>query len=166
MKKTLLSLLLSGCLAAPSVPPICLNPPTATSLELTEAPAWYAERIMDTAARLSARVPLSAPVLIEVVDQPGLWGSAMWLPAQGIYWIRLNPEIVQASFLDAVLMHEWAHCMVWPVLVRRPGDDPHTELWGVAFSLAYRAYHQGPARAEELESMLRRTVLPPAPEPR
>lgn len=163
MKKFLLAFLLSGCLTAPAHAPLCTNPPHEFELELTDAPAWYAPRLIDTAARLSARVPLAAPVLIEVVEQPGLWGSAMWLPEQGIYWIRLDPEIVQEAFLDAVLLHEWAHCMVWPVLVRRPCDDPHTELWGAAFSLAYRAFHQGPATPEELEWMLARTVLPPVP---
>lgn len=59
---------------------------------------------------------------------------------RGRFYIRISNEI-PTDFAIWVLIHEWAHAMVWPLYKRR--DRDHTSHFGIAWAEAYRAiYHE------------------------
>lgn len=52
------------------------------------------------------------------------------------YVIRINSAL-PLDFATWVLIHEWAHVMVWPIYGER--DTDHGPYWGIAYGKAYQA---------------------------
>jgi len=54
------------------------------------------------------------------------------------YWlIEVGAHLNYEQRVD-YLIHEWAHCLDGPKHTR----DPHSETWGVCYSIVYRAVEQ------------------------
>jgi hypothetical protein len=57
-------------------------------------------------------------------------------PPEYRYVIRINSAL-PTDFAVWVLVHEWAHVMVWPIYGERDAD--HGPYWGIAYGKAYQA---------------------------
>jgi len=68
----------------------------------------------------------------EVKPEPGFEDE----PTKYRYVIRVNSGL-PTDFAIWVLIHEWAHVLVWPIYGER--DTDHGAYWGVAYGKAYQA---------------------------
>ena len=140
--RTLIPLILAGlaACAGPSLRPCEEKPADAaqTNPIPDPLPEWYPRVIDDIVGRLTAGAALDRAVVVEVMYLPGAWGWAMYDAEADAYRIVLDNTITEPDFLIAVLIHEWAHCLVWGAAAQSLDDD-HGSLWGNAYSMAYRA---------------------------
>jgi len=119
MKALLLTLLLSSC--------VTTFPPLAPCPHSAETEFW---KLADL---LAERLPTGRDVYVGLVDlPPSLLGLTQQMPLSKAAFISVDAEQDVNGLLDT-LVHEWAHAMVLDT-----NDGDHGELWGVAFSRAYR----------------------------
>jgi hypothetical protein len=121
-----LTLILAGCSAVPQAAPQV----TPQVVEQTES-----QRLLEVVARALARdLPAKYAVNIRFEHIPGPYlGLTYEGSVPGSLVVEIESRLDPQSVMD-VLIHEWAHVVVWDVIQ----SDPHDELWGVAYSRSYR----------------------------
>jgi hypothetical protein len=82
---------------------------------------------------LAQNAPVNGSVHIRlcIIEGPYL---GLTRKAQDGYDVQIEARQSMSGILDT-LIHEWAHCMVWGA----SQINSHDDIWGVAFSTAYRA---------------------------
>ncbi len=79
------------------------------------------------------------PVSVLLLDMGASWGNTTWDGEKFI--IRMHRDAEYAVLID-VLIHEWAHTLVWDAATE--GD--HGPLWGTAYARCYRSLGDGTTR--------------------
>jgi hypothetical protein len=98
-----------------------------------QAPSAFLHEVFDRLV-VDDPLPRTARVVFHhITSEKGLLGLTTEAD-DGHIQIEVEPALSMSQLVD-VLEHEWAHAMVWDC----DQTDPHDELWGVAFSRAYRA---------------------------
>lgn len=91
---------------------------------------------MALADMLGEECSLNADVLLQVLHIDGYLGLTWWDEERGKYRIQIEGAQSMDPILES-LIHEWAHAMVWDAS-KRPEDQGHGAMWGVAYSRCYR----------------------------
>jgi len=120
MKALFLAPLLAACLYLPPAEPPAGGPSA-------EVMFW------DLADALAREMPLEETVVIAIVDLPPQFLGMTRKGLLGKLQVLVDGGQEINGLLDT-LVHEWAHAVVWNVAQ----PDPHDELWGIAYSRAYR----------------------------
>lgn len=118
--------------------------PMLTVLPPVQAPPVHDDGLMtvETALhRLAERCPLPRDAVVQAVPLKAsvVWGQT-W-SRDGVLNIRIDSGACVAKQVD-VLIHEWAHAMVWDYLFNLGEASSHGDVWGLAYSRAYRAVYQ------------------------
>lgn len=97
-------------------------------------------RLREITNWLRKEFPLDAPVAVsQQTFSTSQYADCWKSPKSGRFKIRLNSEI-DALAATFILMHEWAHALLWSVQeVSKPLFD-HDDLWGVTYARIWRAY--------------------------
>lgn len=119
-------------IAGPGQVPSC-PPPDAAQVALQAR----LDEIADVSVTvLRAACPTDYPVTVRRdALPPDVRGWTVLTPLG--YEITISRQIHSPGEMIDVIIHEWAHAMMWPVVLSE--DEEHAELWGVAYSRAYRA---------------------------
>lgn len=107
-----------------------------------ELPEWYPSVLTAVAERLAGAVPLNAPVYVSVEEIPNMWGISWYDENAGAYRIGISPGALDPDFLVDIIIHEWAHCVIWGSNLDE--GSFHGAEWGVAYAACYRAVIEGP----------------------
>jgi hypothetical protein len=124
-----------GCFFAGSPrAPMPEQPKRAAGFEWQEGHGASDVTFNEVVRALHDHCRLNAPVTIHSQCPEDLYGYTS--KHSGAFQIHLNVSMHFGYILET-LAHEWAHCMVWDAS-RTPDTRGHDELWGVAYSRAYR----------------------------
>jgi hypothetical protein len=96
------------------------------------------EPFWSTYTALTLHVPCDRPVLVMLanIEDPCVLGYIEESTISPALIIHVDHELEDEAQAE-VLIHEWAHGLVWDV--SRSINDAHGPFWGLAYARAYKA---------------------------
>lgn len=106
--------------------------------------ARLAKRYYDTIMELREKCPLRFPVRVLRVDpakfksEPGKIADADFKESKECFVLRISNKLPTDVAID-VVVHEWAHLLLWDYPLAEKAEGDHHAEWGVAHARCYRA---------------------------